>query len=390
LVTKMPPKNARSKKTEQKAKAKVIEDKTFGLKNKKGGKQQKYIANVEKQVKSGGNPDFRKQEAEQKKKKEEKEAQKQREMEMQSLFKSVPTQKLESGVDPKTVFCAFFKQGLCKKKEDKCKFSHDPACERKAAKRNIYEDDNKENMDEWDEDKLAEVVKKKHGAEASNDTDIICKHFLDAVENNKYGWFWECPIVKATKECKYRHALPKGFVLKKDKKKKEEEEAVITIEELVETERSKLDSSKLTKITLQTFVAWKKKKLKERADAAKKEKDKKKKDYSTGNTTGMSGRDMFMMDPNILSKYQHDDDDEGEDFDLTREVNDEELAVKVHEIKFDAYGIMDDGLDDTTDEQLKKAAGGADGAAAAVAVDEDLFDDEDLDDLEDELDNLEV
>ena len=99
--------------------------------------------------------------------------------------------------------------------------------------------------------------------------------------------------------------------------------------ELVETERSKLDSSKLTKITLQTFVAWKKKKLKERADAAKKEKDKMKKDYSTGNTTGMSGRDMFMMDPNILSKYQHDDDDEGEDFDLTREVNDEELAVKV-------------------------------------------------------------
>ena len=60
---------------------------------------------------------------------------------------------------------------------------------------------------------------------------------------------------------------------------------------------------------------------------------------------------------------------------------------QVHEIKFDAYGIMDDGLDDTTDEQLKKAAGGA---AAAVAVDEDLFDDEDLDDLEDELDNLEV
>merc|ERR1712098_300545 len=274
LVTKMPPKNSVSKAEHMGAKAKVIEDKTFGLKNKKGGKQQKYIANVEKQVKSGGNPDFRKQEAEQKKKKEEKEAQKQREMEMQSLFKSVPTQKLESGVDPKTVFCAFFKQGLCKKKEDKCKFSHDPACERKAAKRNIYEDDNKENMDEWDEDKLAEVVKKKHGAEASNDTDIICKHFLDAVENNKYGWFWECPIVKATKECKYRHALPKGFVLKKDKKKKE---AVITIEELVETERSKLDSSKLTKITLQTFVAWKKKKLKKKKGGNKKKKKKKKK-----------------------------------------------------------------------------------------------------------------
>ena len=155
----MPPKPSTSKKTEQKAKAKTIEDKTFGLKNKKGGKQQKYIANVQKQVQSGGNPDFRKAEAEKQKKKEEKEAQKKREMEMQSLFKAVPTQKVESGVDPKTVFCAFFKQNLCKK-GDKCKFSHDPACERKAAKRNIYEEEaDKENMDEWDDDKLAEVVR---------------------------------------------------------------------------------------------------------------------------------------------------------------------------------------------------------------------------------------
>jgi len=386
----MPPKNATSKKTEQKAKAKVIEDKTFGLKNKKGAKNQKYVAMVEKQVKQGGNPDFRKQEEENRKKKEQKEAEKKREMEMQSLFKSVPTQRVESGVDPKTVFCAFFKQNLCKK-GDKCKFSHDPACERKAAKRNIYEEENKDDMDEWDDDKLAEVVKKKHGAEASNETDIICKHFLDAVENAKYGWFWECPLVKSGQACKYRHALPKGFVLKKDKLKKEREEAVITIEELIETERSKLDSSKLTKITLQTFVAWKKKKLKERAAAAKKDKDKKKKEYSTGNTTGMSGRDMFMMDPNILARHSMDDEDEGEDFDLTREVDENEVHVKVHEIKFDAYGIMDDGLDDSTEAQLAKEAGAAGGAAAAaVAVDEDLFDDEDLDDLEDELDNLEV
>ena len=43
------------------------------------------------------------------------------------------------GVDPKSVFCAFFKQGLCKK-GDKCKFSHDPSVEGKAAKRNLYAD----------------------------------------------------------------------------------------------------------------------------------------------------------------------------------------------------------------------------------------------------------
>lgn len=33
-----------------------FQDKTFGLKNKKGGKQQKFIKNVEHQVKSGGPP----------------------------------------------------------------------------------------------------------------------------------------------------------------------------------------------------------------------------------------------------------------------------------------------------------------------------------------------
>ena len=97
-------------------------------------------------------------------------------------------------------------------------------------------------MDEWDEEKLEEVIKKKHGSEKSNATDIvscivfirdiltsthnnclnyfyfpscfqICKYFLEAVENSKYGWFWTCP--KGGDQCNYRHALPKGYVLKK-------------------------------------------------------------------------------------------------------------------------------------------------------------------------------
>jgi hypothetical protein len=46
---------------------------------------------------------------------------------------------VEAGVDPKSMFCQFFKQGLCKK-GDKCKFSHDPDVERKAVKRNVYEE----------------------------------------------------------------------------------------------------------------------------------------------------------------------------------------------------------------------------------------------------------
>ena len=50
-----------------------------------------------------------------------------------------------TGVDPKTVVCAFFKQGTCTK-GDKCKFSHDLAVERKAAKRNLYEDSREDEL----------------------------------------------------------------------------------------------------------------------------------------------------------------------------------------------------------------------------------------------------
>jgi len=62
--------------------------------------------------------------------------------------------------------------------------------------------------------------------------------------------------------------------------------------------------------------------------------------------------------------------------------------VKVHEIKFDEFGIMDDGLDDTTHQKLNSAE--PEGAEGATAIDEGLFEDEDLDELEDDLQNLEV
>jgi hypothetical protein len=71
-------------------------------------------------------------------------------------------------------------------------------------------------MEDWDQDKLESVVNQKHGAEAvPNRTTIICKYFLDAVENRQYGWFWQCPNGK---DCKYRHALPPGYVLKSQMK----------------------------------------------------------------------------------------------------------------------------------------------------------------------------
>lgn len=72
--------------------------------------------------------------------------------------------------------CAFFKQGQCTK-GDKCKFSHDLSLERKAEKRSMYFDirDEEDTMENWDEEKLKEVVEKKHGEQERKlpPTDIV-------------------------------------------------------------------------------------------------------------------------------------------------------------------------------------------------------------------------
>lgn len=78
-----------SKKSQDKAKAKVIEDKTFGLKNKnRSAKVQAYVQSVVKSVKQG-NPDQRKHQAELEAKKKEKEAKRAFEEEMKKLFSAV-------------------------------------------------------------------------------------------------------------------------------------------------------------------------------------------------------------------------------------------------------------------------------------------------------------
>ncbi|CAJ0891148.1 803_t:CDS:2, partial [Entrophospora sp. SA101] len=162
----MPPKktNQQSDKSKQKDKQKIVEDKTFGLKNKKkSAKVQQQIKQIQNQVMQPGNN--------------------------KAL---VPF-----GVDPKTVLCQFFKAGQCQK-GDKCKFSHDMAVERKSTKIDLYTDaradEAKKNdtIDKWDQKKLEEVVTSKHGNPKTT-TDIVCKYFLEAIENQKYGWFWECP-----------------------------------------------------------------------------------------------------------------------------------------------------------------------------------------------------
>lgn len=136
-------------------------------------------------------------------------------------------------------------------------------------KKNLYEDGRdeeteeqkkkEETMEEWDEEKLRSVVMSKHGNPKTT-TDRVCKFFIEAVENGKYGWFWQCmlPIIvyimlgivwsflmrfigpNGGDQCKYKHSLPPGFVLKT----KEQRAA----------EKALMDKSPLATLTLEEFL----------------------------------------------------------------------------------------------------------------------------------------
>lgn len=407
----MPPKKAPapSKKVEQKKKEKVIEDKTFGIKNKKGAKQQRFIQQVEKQVKSGGLNPRKVDDPNTKKLEKEKKLKEQKELAL--LFKPVQSQKIEKGTDPKSVVCAFFKQGQCTK-GDKCKFSHDLTIERKAEKRSLYcdmrdddEDKETDTMDKWDEEKLKEVVEKKHGGAAGGanrtTTDIICRHFLEAVEKSKYGWFWECP---SGLKCIYRHALPPGFVLKKDKKKDDKKDE-ISLEDLIERERANLGPNQ-TRITLESFLAWKKRKLKEKKDRAIKDEEKKRNDYKAGRQVGISGREMFYFNPELATgdgmedgdeafdSYAREDDESSDDVEY-KELDFERLTFEASDI--DTAGITiakEDRLkSDKVPEPKPEESGNVTvvgEGAAALAINENLFTEEDLEGLEEELGDLDL
>lgn len=366
--------------------------------------------------------------------------------EERALFKPV-AQTVAKGVDPKSVVCVYFKQGLCDK-GTRCKFSHDLAVERKAEKRNIYEDTREQDtMADWDQDKLNDVVNKKHGEEKKRTTtEIVCKYFLEAVEKKTYGWFWYCPN---SEKCMYRHALPPGFVLKSEMKARENSKKdEISMEMLVEKERASLGKT-VTKVTLESFLAWKKRKIVEKKNEKIMEETKKKSNYKMGLHQGLSGRDLFTFNPDLVgdddegaddTSFRRNDDEEGEEglavknvdlgmFEATdntdesgtkvtddrfsymegllkqekdvamaagsdvivedvegeKEINDDDLTEKEHEKSLKK--MISNGNKPSTSKQNKK---GVKDPTTNIEIDESLFNADDLDDIEDELEDLEI
>ncbi|KAI0091071.1 hypothetical protein BDY19DRAFT_991652 [Irpex rosettiformis] len=333
----MPPK----KQQQQGSSSKVKDDKTFGMKNKnRSAKVQKQVAIIEKQQQMAG-----KSRAVLEKEKEKdlrakaKLEEEKRKREEAALLKPVQMQKVPFGVDPKTLLCEFFKAGQCDK-GNKCKFSHDMNVGRKVEKRNLYEDARedklKDTMDQWDDDKLREVVLSKAGNPKTT-TDIVCKFFIEAIETEKFGWFWECPNGE---KCQYRHALPPGFMLKSQRKAAAEAEKAntITLEEFLEVERHKLGTN-LTPVTKESFAKWKRTRMDKKT--AEEELQQKAKDaqHAAGKSSGMSGRDLFTYNP----EWFEDDEEEEEEWDLAKyrkQQEDEDLEAEQQRIR--DLGLEDD------------------------------------------------
>lgn len=309
----MPPKKALP--SVKKNAQKIVEDKTFGLKNKnKSSKIQAHIRHIESQAANiGKNKIAREKEALKKEQAEKKIAEESRKIELAELFKQTP-QKVPFGVDPKSIVCQYFKQGFCDKGK-KCKFSHNLDVEKKSEKKDIYTDSrltplnaNKslidkgnDTIDLWDDEKLQSVILSKHGNPKTT-TNIVCKFFLEAIEKGIYGWFWVCP--NDGDNCKYKHSLPPGFVFKN---KQKEEEEVITLEQFLETERHKLGPN-LTPVTLETFTEWKKKREEKKRQEEIENKRKKEASIAAGRISGLSGRELFEYNP-IMQEEEEDDDD---------------------------------------------------------------------------------
>ncbi|KAF8972303.1 hypothetical protein BDZ97DRAFT_1692856 [Flammula alnicola] len=327
----MPPKG----KQPSSSSSKVKDDKTFGMKNKnKSAKVKAEVARIQQQASMAG----KSRETVEKEKEKALRAKAQAEEEKRAkeeaaLLKPVQTQKVPFGVDPKTVLCAFFKAGTCEK-GNKCKFSHDLNVGRKVEKKNLYADSREEKladtMENWDEEKLRTVVISKAGNPRTT-TDIVCKHFIQAIETQKFGWFWECPNGE---NCQYRHALPPGFVLRSQRKAAEEaaKANVISLEEFLEVERHKLGTN-LTPVTPETFAVWKKTRMDKKQaedEALKKAKDLQ---NNAGKSSGMSGRDLFQYNPEWFA--DEDEGDASDDFDLEqyrRQREEEDLAAETQRI----------------------------------------------------------
>lgn len=93
-------------------------------------------------------------------------------------------------------------------------------------------------------------------------------------------------------------------------------------------------------------MAWKKRKLKQKAEQAVKDEEKRRTDYKAGHHVGISGREMFSFNPLLADDGLDDDGDEAvATYNLSED--DEESGIQYRELNMDELAC--DGLEADTD-----------------------------------------
>jgi len=149
--------------------------------------------------------------------------------------------------------------------------------------------------------------------------ELPCTYFVDAVEENKYGWFWECPNGDG---CPYQHKLPLDYVFKS------KENIVVELrsfEDIIEERRSGLTGG--TPVNEDSFKAWKEKKIREREDRDEEMRMQRTRDLKSG-AAKLTGREIIMQQHEEQRLNLDDGDDDAIDLAaLRREKEEEEDAL---------------------------------------------------------------
>ncbi|XP_055325483.1 zinc finger CCCH domain-containing protein 15 homolog [Sitodiplosis mosellana] len=330
-----------SKKTEAKKKDKIIEDETFGLKNKKGAKTQKFVQQVGKQVKSGEQhpllPTSKKDEMEKK-------LQEQKEMNaLFSLYRPVQTQNVKKGTDPKSVVCTFFKDANCGK-GGKCKYSHDLSVERNwGGDSSDFGDSAMTDQNAKDQSKRPKLNfppssefsgNQGYASTHENSTpnDILAPHTnyqkFDIECNNAASS--SCTNNLSNQTNTYQYTQPQSYNHQPQQQQPQSAfdpidstnyfQAPVSLPSYKSSHSNEIMSKNHRASSRQSFLhpfknhhhqiickyflyavekskygclAWKKRKIQEKKDLQAKEEEQKRKDYKSGKQFGFSGREMF-------------------------------------------------------------------------------------------------
>lgn len=369
----MPKKAAKIEKKVQK----IVEDKTFGLKNKnKSKKVQRFIEQVNNQAKHGGGKQSKAfHEKQSAVKKAEKEARKQAELEMFKLLgdaykpkqKSKKTKKKEEEENKKKK-----EEAEQKRKEQIARDFAIPI----VALKDVFQLEAKVEVK-----RVCAVMTHKDNLASKNFNGQPCLviKISDGSTLNPFTVMLneETPTsfdkkVGAVLDIRGSIAMVRGekVVLESVKgqttlieagpelsdhvvKLKEEHEEIraqggIPIEQLIEEQRAKLESANLTPVTKDSFYAWKEQKRLKREEEAeqKKSKEEKKTGKSVKNMNVLTGRQLFVVDKSLFK----DDDNAWDESKYTEEQPAEAVEKVDHQPGTGAAVVTDDGAAiDTTD-----------------------------------------